>query len=53
MTFSTFWPEYVRAHSRPGTRAVHFLGTLPGWSLIVAAILLRRSWLILGALVVS
>jgi hypothetical protein len=52
MSFSSFWPEYVRAHSHPGTRALHFFGTLLGWSLIVAAILLRHGWWIVGALVV-
>jgi hypothetical protein len=52
-SFAMFWPEYVRAHSRPGTRVVHLLGTLLGWALLAAAIVLQRWWWILGALVVS
>lgn len=48
--FKNFWPEYVRAHSQPGTRALHLMGTLAGWVLLVAAILLRRWWWIAGAL---
>ena len=48
--FNDFWPEYVRAHSQPGTRAIHLLGTLAGWVLLLIAILLQRWW-ILGALV--
>jgi len=48
--FMNFWPEYVRAHSKPGTRALHLLGTLAGWVLLVAAILLRRWWWVAGAL---
>src|SRR5215469_158801 len=51
--FASFWPEYVRAHSRPGTRAIHLAGTLGGWALLVAAVALRRWWWIALALVVS
>ncbi|PYU02473.1 MAG: hypothetical protein DMG38_00290 [Acidobacteria bacterium] len=49
---ATFWPEYVRAHGQPGTRAVHLTGTLAGW-LLVAAIALQRWWWIALALLVS
>jgi hypothetical protein len=51
--FANFWPEYVRAHCRPGTRAIHLLGTLAGWGLLIAAIALRHWWWIPGALIVS
>ncbi len=37
MTFAEFWPVYVRAHSRPGTRLAHLMGTLGGWMLVGAA----------------
>jgi hypothetical protein len=50
--FADFWPHYVRAHREPATRAFHFIGTLAGWSLLVAAILLRNAWLVLAALAV-
>jgi hypothetical protein len=50
--FATFWPEYVRAHSQPGTRAAHLAGTLAGWALLVAAVVLQRWWWIALALVV-
>ena len=49
--FNDFWPENVHAHSQPGTRAIHLLGTLAGWTLLLIAIVLQRWWWILGALV--
>jgi len=51
-TFAEFWPVYVMAHSQLLTRVFHSVGTLIGWSLLLAAIVLRRPWLILAALLV-
>jgi hypothetical protein len=52
MSFAEFWPEYVRAHSDPATRGLHFVGTLVGWGMLVAAIVTRHWWWIMLALVV-
>lgn len=52
-SFASFWPEYVRAHSHLGTRAIHLAGTLAGWALLIAAIALRHWWWIVLALIVS
>lgn len=51
--FAGFWPEYVRAHSQPATRAMHLAGTLLGWALFLTAFALRRWWWVAGALVFS
>jgi hypothetical protein len=50
--FAEFWPLYVVAHSQPLTRAFHSVGTLAGWAILIAAIVLRRPWLIVAAFVV-
>lgn len=51
-SFGEFWPVYVRAHSDAGTRALHLVGTLAGWALLVGAIVTRHWWWIALALVV-
>ncbi len=53
MTFVEFWPEYVRAHSKPATRAVHCVATIAGWMLVGGAIVLQRWWWIAAAVVIS
>jgi hypothetical protein len=51
-TFAEFWNFYVLAHQQSATRIFHTVGTLSGWSLLAAAIILRRSWLVVAAIVV-
>jgi hypothetical protein len=51
-TFHEFWSFYVLAHRDPMTRAIHTIGTLSGWTILVLAIVFRRPWFILLALVV-
>lgn len=51
-TFAEFWGFYVLAHRQLATRIFHTVGTLSGWSLLVAAIVLRRPWLVLAAVIV-
>jgi hypothetical protein len=52
-SFSEFWPVYVKAHRQRGTRLLHFTGTLLGWLLLGAAIVMRNAWYVLAALVVG
>lgn len=51
-TFRQFWSFYVLAHRDPMTRAIHTIGTLCGWTILVLAIVFRHPWFILLALVV-
>ncbi len=53
MTYSEFWLHYLRAHERPGTRVLHYLGTLGGLALLVAAAAMRDWRLVLLAFVVG
>jgi hypothetical protein len=51
-SFHQFWTFYVLAHRQPLTRNLHTVGTLTGWLLLAAGVVLRRPWFVLAALVV-
>ena len=53
MPYSEFWPDYLRAHKRPLTRALHAIGTIAGVSLLGAGATIADWRLIAAAPVVG
>jgi hypothetical protein len=52
-SFEEFWPHYLRAHSRPETRALHLLGTTVGGIGLVSGILSKNKKYLALALIGS
>ena len=48
-SFAEFWPFYVREHSVPACRAVHFIGSSLAIAVVVAAVSRNNYWLLLAA----
>jgi hypothetical protein len=44
-TFEEFWPFYVREHSKPATRRLHFVGTTVAVTALATGLLTGRKWL--------
>ncbi len=51
-SYREFWPIYLREHSRPATRGLHYLGTSLGLALLAAAIV-TADWRLLPAALVA
>lgn len=45
-SFAAFWPHYLREHSRPRTRALHFVGTSLVVGLAIATVVTGTWWLL-------
>ena len=50
-TFSDFWPAYLREHARPGTRALHLIGTSTAVLFMIGAFATGRWRLLLASVV--
>lgn len=51
-SYREFWPIYLREHSRPATRGLHYLGTGLGLVLLTAAVT-TADWRLLPAALVA
>jgi len=47
-TYKSFWPYYLREHSKPTTRGLHYVGTLLGIILLIYG-LVFEPWCLLAA----
>lgn len=47
-SFAEFWPFYLREHSRPRTRAFHYVGTTLVVLIAIAAVLSGNWWLLIA-----
>ena len=50
-TYSEFWPYYLREHSKPETRRLHYAGTGAALCFLVLAVVTLNPWLLLVALI--
>jgi hypothetical protein len=48
--YRDFWPYYLREHTKPGTRGIHYFGTALATAVLITALATRRWWLIPVAL---
>lgn len=47
-SFADFWPYYLREHSKPQTRALHYVGTSLVVAIAVFAVATGRWWWLLA-----
>ena len=47
-TFAEFWPFYLREHSLPRTRALHYAGTTLVFAVAIFAVVTGRWWWLLA-----
>lgn len=50
-SYADFWPYYLREHSKPETRAIHYAGTGVAIASLIALVVTGNAWFALGAVV--
>ncbi|WP_261129066.1 DUF962 domain-containing protein [Bacillus sp. Marseille-Q3570] len=53
VSFEEFWPSYLQQHSKPATRAWHFVGTSFVFVCICVSLLFMNFWYLLAAPVIA
>ena len=48
-SYEDFWLYYLREHAKPGTRALHYAGTLSAVASVAAAAVFANPWILLAA----
>jgi hypothetical protein len=48
-SFAEFYPYYLTEHARPACRRLHFVGTSLVLGCVLAAVVTRNAWWLLGA----
>ena len=48
-SYAEFWPFYLREHSRPAARALHYLGSVLALAALTAFLLSGNAWWLLAA----
>jgi hypothetical protein len=48
-TYYQFWPYYLREHSKPLTRSIHYFGTALAIAMLGAGTILANGWVLLVA----
>lgn len=48
-SFAEFWPYYLREHSVPACRGLHYVGSTAALAVVAATIYFRNPWLLLLA----
>jgi len=53
VTYGAFWHRYLRAHARPATRGLHYVGSLLALAVIVLAVTTQHWWWLIAAPVIG